>query len=93
MTPALMLLAGSALLLLGFVLGTRFAEMNMEARERRLARQRRALQDASAALRRRAAAYEVEPWPITGDMDRQPGRGRDTDGQPDRSPRHPEAIR
>ncbi|HEY1968593.1 MAG TPA: hypothetical protein VGH89_11655 [Pseudonocardia sp.] len=91
MTTAVMLLAGSAVLLFGFVLGTRFAEMNMEARERRLARQRRALQDASAALRRRAAVHEIEPWLTTDDADRPTGRRRDAGA--DRSERHPEPTR
>jgi hypothetical protein len=40
-----------ALLLLGFVIGTRVEEHNPQARERELARARRALTDTTPALR------------------------------------------
>jgi hypothetical protein len=48
-----LVLAAVALVLAGFVLGNRFAELDLQLRERRLARQRRVLTEASEALRRR----------------------------------------
>jgi hypothetical protein len=46
-------------LLMGFVLGNRFAEVDMELRERRVARQRQALHEASNELRRRNDAHRA----------------------------------
>jgi hypothetical protein len=48
LTVTLVVGAATLLLLVGFVLGARFEETNLELRERRLARQRRALREAAA---------------------------------------------
>jgi hypothetical protein len=53
LTVILVVGAATLLLLVGFVLGARFEEMNLELREKRLARQRRALQEAATAQRSR----------------------------------------
>jgi hypothetical protein len=55
MIIGVVLVAAGFVLLAGFVLGSRLTEANLEARERRLARQRRDLQAASMAQRRAAA--------------------------------------
>ena len=50
-TTLLVMGAAGVLLLTGFVLGNRFAELDMKLRERRVARQRRALHEAVNQLR------------------------------------------
>jgi hypothetical protein len=45
------LFVGALVLLVGFVLGTRFAELSLRQRERRLAQQRCALREATAGAR------------------------------------------
>jgi hypothetical protein len=50
------LVVAAVSLLMGFVLGNRFAELDMELRERRVARQRQALHDAFTEQRRRHGA-------------------------------------
>jgi hypothetical protein len=52
-------LAGALAMLIGFVLGTRFAEEDLRMRERRLARQRQELHEARVALRGRAGEAEL----------------------------------
>lgn len=51
MTLTIMLLVAGAVLVLGFVIGMRFSEVNMARRERELARQRRDLAEASRRTR------------------------------------------
>jgi hypothetical protein len=60
-------------LLLGFVVGNRLAELNLELRERRLAERRRMLNDAAARLRdgrekdqRSAQTERPSPRTLTG---------------------------
>lgn len=48
------LFVGALVLLVGFVLGTRFAELSLRQRERRLAQQRCALREATAGARAQA---------------------------------------
>lgn len=54
MTLIILSLAAGAILLLGFAAGTRFSEINLERRERELARQRRELTEATRDAARRA---------------------------------------
>lgn len=49
-----LLLAAGVILLVGFAAGARFSEMNMEHRERELARQRRELTEATRRAEERA---------------------------------------
>lgn len=85
MTTTAILFVGALTLLVGFALGTRFAELSLRQRERRLAQQRRALRDATTGVRVQAQR-DAEYGPVR----------RVHDGVPDQrleeTPKHPEPI-
>ncbi|HZZ52455.1 MAG TPA: hypothetical protein VFE65_36615 [Pseudonocardia sp.] len=85
MTTTTLLFVGALVLLAGFVLGTRFAELSLRQRERRLALQRRALRDATAGIRAQAQRDE-EHGPVHRVPDGAP------DQRPSDMPKHPEPI-
>jgi hypothetical protein len=53
MELTILVMAAGGVLLAGFALGARFAELNLRVRENRLARQRRELTEATELLRSR----------------------------------------
>lgn len=58
MVLIILVLAAGAILLLGFAAGARFSEVNMELRERELARQRRELTEATRRAAEQARRVE-----------------------------------
>lgn len=60
MQIVVVLAVAAASLLIGFIVGNRFGELDMSLRERRVARQRRELREALTELRSRGAPDRAE---------------------------------